>query len=98
MVLRAEHIEKAERVFKVAFFQRSYFNVFLHRAKHRIIDVAAATVAGAIKVAEYHFFLSGQNFQGGVFQRGGRKDAAAAYNEGFIRTMGEAEVSRQKTE
>ena len=61
--LQAGHIEKPVKSFIVRFFQQSFFNVFLHPAGTREVEIKAETKEGALKVAQYHFFLSGGNFE-----------------------------------
>ncbi len=61
--LRAEHIEKAVREFIVELEHGPYFNVFFHPAETKLYEVLAETPEGALKIAQYHFFISGRKFQ-----------------------------------
>jgi hypothetical protein len=60
--IHGQHIEPPEKSFTVEFQQGAYFNVFYHPPKRRTVNVLARTEQGAIKIAQYHFFMSGSDF------------------------------------
>lgn len=61
--IHAQHIEPPEKPFTVEFQQSGYFNVFYHPPKRRTVKILAQSNYGALKIAEYHFFISGNNFK-----------------------------------
>ena len=61
--LYGQHIEKPVTAFIVKFWQKEHFNVFRHPAGERIVKILAETAEGAVKIAQFHFFMSGKNFE-----------------------------------
>ncbi len=61
--LQGRHIEKPQASFIVKFWQKEYFNVLRHPEGQRVVKILAETAEGALRIAQYHFFLSGRKFE-----------------------------------
>jgi hypothetical protein len=56
--LYARHIEEPKEVFRIAVLRSPCFNVIYRPERWESWSVMAETPEGAMKVAQYHFFLS----------------------------------------
>lgn len=63
LTLYGQHIEKPVTAFTVKFWQREYVNVIRHPAGERMVKILAETAEGAVRIAQYHFFMTGKNFE-----------------------------------